>query len=362
MNLSSQNKNENKYYLHSLVEQNRDASTIQAVEYWVNFLFESNDSLRATYWDTNDKNKLRSDYCLFEKLFYQMPKEMQLKYFPPYILSAEKFGNDYLIKTVFAQKEISLSDTTSLNQNPVAIIDVIVLNKNGRFQLKNTLDFESIAYKKFSIGNINYFVHPLITIDTIACMNANQFCDSLSLVWHGHKLKEPINYYVTSGSESLGRLLGFDFAYFGMTYGYTLIDAKYLFSGTKDFNYKHELAHLITGNIKNKLLSEGIATYYGGSYNESYSSLTKEFYKENYPLNDEKIYAILKHINNKKFYIFGALIVSEILELNGISELKKMINIENDDKALFEYIYKLTKTNIEDFIKRINKRLLNSTH
>jgi hypothetical protein len=354
----SQIKDKNNYFLHSLVGQNLNQESKSAISHWIKYLYESNDSLRANYWDKAESVELKEDYCLFDKLLMQMPREMLLQYFPPYILSVEKIENDYFIKTVFAQKEVVLNDTSLNNQNPVAIIDVIVSKQNNQFVLKNTLNYQTLNYKKFKIGNIEYFVHPLLKIEELSCKNAVKFCDSLSNIWNGSNLKESIKYFVTPSPESLSRLLGFDFAYFGYTFGYTSINAKYIFSGTGNFNYKHELSHLILGNVRNKFLDEGLATFFGGTGNEDFSKLEKEFSKENYPLSSEKIDSILKYSNSKNFYVLGALIVRDIIESKGIGEIKKLTNVENNNNKLFELLFNFTRTKKEDFIKRLNLKLL----
>ena len=342
-----------KYYLHSLVEQNLNDNSRKAIMHWVDFLYESNDSLRANYWDKSEKLELKEDYCLFEKLLLQMPRETLLQYFPPYILSAEKIGNEYFLKTVFAQKEVSLNDTSANNQNPVAIIDIVVSNQSGKFYLKNSLNYQVLNFKKAKIGKIEYYVHPLLEIDNFSCQKANEFCDSLSKIWTGQSLQENIKYYVTPSPESLSRLLGFDFAYFGYTFGYTSINAKYIFSGTGNFNYRHELAHLVIGDIKNSLLSEGLATYYGGSGNVQFVELVKDFNKENYPLNEDKLKSILQNTNSKNYYVLGAILVNEVIKKSGIEGLKKFSQINiNDEKMISEICKNLGIKNLIDFINK----------
>ncbi len=346
---------QSKYYLHSIVEQNLNDNSKKAISHWIDFLYESNDSLRASYWDKTERVELKEDYCLFDKLLMQMPRETLLQYFPPFILSVEKIGNDFFLKTVFAQKEVVLNDTSANNQNPVAIIDVIVSNQDGKFYLKNSLNYLTLNYKKSKIGNIEYIIHPLLTADEKSCKKANEFCDSLYKIWTGHKLQENIKYFVTPSAESLSKLLGFDFAYFGYTFGYTSINAKYIFSGTGNFNYRHELAHLVIGDVKNKLLSEGLATYYGGSNDIVFNELVKDFIKENYPLKEDHLKTILQNSNSKSFYVLGAILVNQVIKKSGLDTLKKLAEMNVNDEKMISEICKVLEIKNENLLNYINE-------
>lgn len=356
-----QSKAEEKYYLHSKVFQNinNDKSLEPIIEHWIAFLYEPNDSLRKYYWDIDDIDLFHEDYCLFCKHLFQFPRETFFNEFKiiPYIISIEKREDIYFIKSMFVQKNINLSNSFTENQNPVGIIKVGMIRKNNKLFLKNIIINETRNWPQFTTNHIKYIVEPNIEIDSVSCLNAARFCDSLSLKWYGTEYKDTIQYFVTPSSESAELLLGLDFAFFGSFTGVTLNSAGIIIDGTKNFNFRHELVHIVLGEFPNRLLNEGLATYFGGSGQYDFITILSEFSKKNYPLTKEKIKQFYSYPGFRDYYVFGALICEQIYGLKGINGLKLISDSGEGDDILIQNVCKLLNITEDELIEKINTRI-----
>lgn len=361
-------KASHKYYLHSLVKQTMTPEIEGVIKFWINFLYEENDSLRQTYWDKNEVARFGDNYCLFcTSFFYQYGRIATLDFLPPYILYVEKIDEQFLITTMFTEYSFTLSDSSLKNQSPWGIIKVIVEKHNNTLTLKNVLSNETLLWRRFQVGNIDYYIEPMVQIDTIACFEANKYVDSISNIWYGKNYDKKIDYYVASTSATINKLVGFDFGFLGgIGDGFTLINAKMILSGNKNFQYKHELTHLVLGEIPNQLLSEGLATYFGGTGNLDFNAAVKKFSRENYPLTDEKITNIFDYPGFFEFYVFSALLCEQVYKVKGIAGLQSLLkdtthevgeDFHNANNIMLQRICNLLGVSEPELFDRINNRL-----
>jgi len=258
---------------------------------------------------------------------------------------------------MFVQKNINLSNSFTENQNPVGIIKVgIIKNKNKLF-LKNIIYEETSKWLQYQAKHIKYFVEPSIEIDSVNCLKAARFCDSLSYKWYGTEYKDTIQYFVTPSSESAELLLGLDFAFFGSFTGVTLNNAGIIIDGTKNFNFRHELVHIVLGEFSNRLLNEGLATYFGGIGHFDFITILSEFSKKNYPLTKDKIKQFYGYPGFRDYYVFGALICEQIYGFKGINGLKLMTDSGVGDDLLIQNVCKLLNITEDELIEKINDRI-----
>ena len=357
-----------KYYLHSLVQQTMTPDIEKAINLWVDFLYEENDSLRKTYWSQDEVERFGDDYCLFcTSFFYQWGRAITLNRLLPYIIYVEEKDSVFIITTMFMEKSFALSDSSLKNQSPWGIIKVVVEKNNNSFALKNDLSEEARFWYRFEAGNINYYVEPTVKIDTAVCYEANNYVNYISNLWYGKDYINKIEYYVAPTSAAVNKLVGFEFGFLGgIGEGYTLINAKAILSGNKNFNYKHELTHLILPEIPNQLLSEGLATYFGGTGDLDFETAVKKFSVKNYPLNDEKIKDILDYPVFFEFYVFSALACEQVYKSKGIDGLrelsKNIIKTEGEDfhkenKIMLERICNMLGVGESELIERVNNRI-----
>lgn len=354
------------YYLHSIVQQTISEDKQKALDLWIDFLYETNDTIRRSNWVASDIEKYEDDYCLFQNSYFNYDRIDQLSYFVPFILSIEKINSDYTIRTMFMQKEVKLSDIGKDNQQITSIVKVKVVEENGRLYLKNVIDDEVKKWNKFSTKNINFIVNNDITIDTSKCIEAQCFLDSLSKMW-GKSLTQSVDYYVSNSPESINRIVGFDFSFYGgFGNGMAGRNGRYLFVGNGDFTYHHELVHLVFNGAANRLLSEGIATYLGGTNDKTYAEVKSDFHKEHYPLDSAKTTEINAYPGQRSYYVLGSIICELVVNEKGIAGIKSIWDTAGnndfsnglaDYNTLRERTQKLLGIDETEFYKRVNNVL-----
>lgn len=354
---------EKDYYMHSIVKQTMNDENQSAIDLWIDFLYEPNDTIRRGYWEAADIEKYGDDYCLFQNGYFQFDRITQLQYFVPFILSVEKRNKSFTIRTMFTQKQVTLSDTAVKNQLPTAIIKVKVVNENNTLRLTNVIDDEVKKWNSYKTKNINYIVNNDIAIDTAECKKAQEFLDTLSTMW-GKNLETTLDYFVSNSSESINRLVGNDFAFYGgIGNGVAGRNGSYLLVGNEDYNYKHELVHIVMNNAGNRLLSEGIATYLGGRNEQEYEQVKSNFFDKYYPLDKAKIEKISEYPRQMDYYVLGAVLCELIMKEKGIAGIKEiwdtqgssnMSNGLEDYNTLKNRIVELTGKSESEFIKYIN--------
>lgn len=351
------------YYLHSIVQQTINEDKQKALDLWIDFLYETNDTIRRSNWVASDIEKYGDDYCLFQNSYFIYDRIDQLSYFVPFILSIEKIDSEYTIRTMFMQKELKLSEIGKDNQQITSIVKVKVIEQNGRLYLKNVIDDEVKKWNTYKTKNINYIVNNDITIDTTKCKEAQRFLDSLSRMWD-KPLTQSVDYYVSNSSESINRIVGFDFSFFGgFGNGMAGRNGRYLFVGNEDFTYYHELVHLVFNGANNRLLSEGIATYFGGTNGKTFAEVKSEFRKKYYQLDKAKIAEICGYPGQSSYYVLGSIICELIVKEKGIKGIRTLLDtIGNDDfsNGLADYntlrkkIQQLLGMDEAEFYKQIN--------
>ncbi len=348
-----------KYYLHSALKQTINDEKQKALDLWIDFLYEDNDTIRREYWNTSEIEKYADDYCLFQSGYFQFDRLTQLTYFVPYILSIEKIESDYIIRTMFTGKEMTLSDTAIQNQLPTAIIRVKVIANSKGIRLANLIDDETQNWNRYKTKNINYIVNNSIEIDKKECDNAQKFIDSISTLW-GKSTDKTIDYYVSNSSESINRLLGSEFAFYGLIgNGVASSNGSYLLVGNKDYNYTHELVHIVFNGATNGLLSEGMATYFGGTDGKDYSEVKKEFFSNNSPLTPQRITNICVYPGQKNYYVLGAVLCELVIKQKGIAGIKAIWGIEdNGDRHSGLADYKKVMIEIEKMLNLTEKQIL----
>ncbi len=338
-----------KIKLHSIVQQTIDDDKKQAIEVWEKFLYSLDEVARRELWDANETNKFGNEYSLFEQAFFQYDREETLKFFTPYVLNIEYYNDALIITTMFSYFPLSISDSSIKNQNPAAIVKIAVIKKNNRYYLKNVLDYKTEYWRNYLVGHINYIVHPSIE-PLIEDMNsANNFIDSLSNLWCGHNYKDTINYYMAPNSETINDIIGFQFAYLGsIGGGQAFVDAKLLFSGRRNFFYKHELAHIVFGKFQNTMFSEGLATFFGGSNNIDYLVLKNKFLNKIKINNYNDLLSFFSHPNSFEYYMIGAIIIEKIFTTKGIDIIKEISTLEKGTDSI---------NGAELFINKVKEKL-----
>jgi hypothetical protein len=337
--------------IHSRVDTT-NIETKEVANLWINYLSSKPDSLTDNpYWNNAEKIKFRNfDFSV--PYLYQFPSNQLLNYYKPTILSIEKEGDYYGIRTIFAADGLQGEYRKS---NPWCITKLYAVQENGEWKLKNALPIITENWNKKTIGKITFIYPPSHNLDEELAKKASRFCDEITEEFQFPQWK-PFDFYITNSGDELGKLLNFDFSFAGYTTGIGMNENRMLLSGLGSEFYPHEFIHLIVPDIdRHGLMEEGFATWKGGqggkTFEESANILANEIY-----LNQTITFT---DILNKKwgwqyaaFYITGAIFFKAAYDKGGIVLVKKLLETPNDNEKLIQTIcslFEIEKNEIDIF-------------
>jgi hypothetical protein len=337
--------------IHSRVDTTH-IETKEVANLWINYLSSKPDSLTDNpYWNNAEKIKFRNfDFSV--PYLYQFPSNQLLNYYKPTILSIEKEGDYYGIRTIFAADGLQGEYRKS---NPWCITKLYAVQENGEWKLKNALPIITENWNKKTIGKITFIYPPSHNLDEELAKKASRFCDEITEEFQFPQWK-PFDFYITNSGDELGKLLNFDFSFAGYTTGIGMNENRMLLSGLGSEFYPHEFIHLIVPDIdRHGLMEEGFATWKGGqggkTFEESANILANEIY-----LNQTITFT---DILNKKwgwqyaaFYITGAIFFKAAYDKGGIVLVKKLLETPNDNEKLIQTIcslFEIEKNEIDIF-------------
>lgn len=340
--------------IHSRVDTTQKEIKEVAV-LWIDYLNSKPDSLYDNpHWNKAERLKYKNfDFSI--PYLYQFPSNQLLGYYRPTILSIEKEGDYYGIRTIFAADGLEGEYRKS---NPWCITKLYAIKENGQWKLKNALPIITENWTKKTIGKITFIYPPNHNFDEDLAKKASLFCNALSEEFLFPQWK-PFDFYITKSGDELGKLLNFDFSFAGYTTGIGMNDNRILLSGIDSEYYPHEFIHLIVPKQdRHWIIEEGFATWKGGqggkSFEESAKLLANELAK-----NDTVTFS---DILNKTwgwhyaaFYTTGAVFCKAAFDKGGVVLVKKLLEIPANDEKLIEAICKLfeiKKVDINSFWRK----------
>jgi hypothetical protein len=346
-----------QYFIHSRVDTTKQ-DTKEIIALWTNYLSTNPDSIyNNPCWNESEKKKYR-DFDFTRKFIYQFPAIQLLTYYKPTILSVEKEGENYAIRTLFNAEGLEGDYKKS---NPWCITKLYAIKENNQWKLKNSISILTQTWKRKTIGKITFIYPAEHPFNEILANKANKFCDSIALKFQFIDWK-PFDFYITKSGDELGRLLGFDFFFTGYTTGMGMNDERILLSGFDSEWYPHEFVHLVVENKKRHgIINEGFATWQGGAMEKTFNERAK-LLAQQLTKNDTVTF---DNILNKKwgwqfvaYYTTGAIICKLIYDKGGIIALKKILDTPPDDDKLIQTICELLKIKKTDLDKILRTEIL----
>lgn len=326
--------------IHARVDTT-DVEKRAVVALWIKYLSSQPDSIYDNpSWNTAEKKKYR-DFDFTRKIIYQWPSEQLLNYYKPTILSVEKEGDYYAIKTLFYAYEV---EEPYKGSNPWCITKLYAVKENNNWKLKNAFSILTQLWPRKTVGNITFIYSPEHRFNSDLANKANNFCDSIVAKFQLSRWT-PFEVYVAKNPDEMGKLLGFDFYFAGYTTGMGMNDARIVWSGFDSEWYPHEFVHLLVDSKeRHGLVDEGFATWLGGAmaktFNENAKRLAQEWAK-----NDTITF---DHILNKKwgwtfaaYYTTGAVICKLVHERGGNAALKTLLDTPSANDKLIQTVCQL---------------------
>jgi hypothetical protein len=346
--------------LHSRVDTtNKDVRDI--VVLWTNYLNARPDSISdSPYWNTTEKKKY-TDFDHSRTLLYQFPAAQLLSYFKPKMLSVEKEGPHYAIRTMYLSEHTTSSTD---NSNPWAIQKLYAVKEANEWKLKNALPVITEKWNRTTVGKITFIYPPDHSFRKDLAMKADDFCTQLSKQYQFNDWL-PFDFYLTHSGDELGKLLNFDFFFAGYTTGIAFHSKRMLLSGAGSEYYPHEFVHMVVPQSeRHSMLEEGFATWKGGqgqkTFKESASVLAAEL-KKNPSIRFNDVLNKQWGWEYAAFYTTGAILCHAADEQGGIALVKQLLQIKGSDEILVNQLcqlFRIDKNNLDDFWRKETLKFL----
>lgn len=335
----------------------------QIATLWINYLNSEPDKIYDNpYWNEEEKLKYK-DFDLSRSLLYQFPSNQLLRHFKPKILSIEKEGDHYSIRTMYSGDGL---ESEYRKSDPWAIQKIYAVRENNQWRLKNSLPIVIANWNKKTIGKITFIYSSNHSFSPELAEKANEFCNQVKNEFQFPEW-EPFDFYITQSGDELGRLLNFDFFFAGYTTGIGMNEKRMLLSGMGSEYYPHEFIHLIVPKFdRHGLIEEGFATWKGGqggkSFEESAKLLANELFK-----NDTVTFSDVIYKNwgwqYSAFYTTGAIFCNSAYEKGGVELVNELLKIPNDSEKLIEklcLIYDIEQKDFDGFWRNETLKFLDN--
>lgn len=316
---------------------------------WTNYLNSNPDKISDNpYWNEEEKAKYR-DFDFSRSLLYQFPAHQLLSEFKPKILSIEKEGEHYGIRTIYLADGLEGEYRKS---NPWAIQKIYAVRENNQWRLRNALPIITENWNRKTIDKITFIHSPYYKFNEELALKAVKFCNQLRDEFMFPDWK-PFNFYITRSGDEMGGLLNFDFFSAGYTTGIGFHEARILLSGINSEYYPHEFIHLILPKIdRHGLIEEGFATWKGGQNGKTFEESAKLFAIE---LSKNETVTFLDVVNKKwgwqyaAYYTTGAIICNSAYKQGGVRLVNELLKIPNNSENLIENLCLQFNIEVKDF-------------
>ncbi len=330
--------------LHISIHDRVDTSQAEIREVamlWINYLKSKPDSVYDNpYWNAAEKS-LYKNFDFSVSFLYQFPSQQLLAYFKPTILSIEKEGEYYGIRTLFYADGL---DGDYRKSNPWCITKLYAVKEKGNWKLMNALHILTEKWNRKTIGKITFVYPSSHTFNTELATKASIFCDQLSQEFKFPEWK-PFEFYISPNTDEMGKLFNFDFYYAGYTTGVGMNENRKLFSALGSEYYPHEFVHLIVPPFnRHGIIEEGFATWKAGQKGMSFDESAKQFANE-LAKNNQVTFTDVLHKKwgwqYSAYYTTGAILCNYAYKKGGIDLVNKLLLIPNNDDHLIENLAQL---------------------
>lgn len=315
------------------------------------FLETKNESATSNkYWLADDFKKFVYPYAALHNIEHSRHGN---NFYQPSLLE--------IINTKEAAKKIVkiayIGHNPATKENTLRTVYNIVANTKGKdVVFSSYIDHATSAWKKTSVGSIQYYVSPSKNFNVKEAERQQQdikkICDFFRC--------KPFNvtYYSCTDPVELFRIKGFDYnpmMYVSETGGLAE-PGNIVFSGNNSEYYTHEIVHVYIANLypdAPTILNEGIATYMGGSGLHDYN-WHKQKLGAYLKTNNTDLAALVDNPFERVYiddetpvaYIIGGVICEKIIKEYGREKLFSLLQSKADIWTLLKQVG-LTKENLK---------------
>ena len=274
----------------------------------------------------------------------------------------EEVLDEFVAKTLFSRVQGENHDV-----RPVALTRVYAFRENGEWVFGNALTRLTSDWERVQVGPIEYVVEPGRELDRTRAERAVAFADSLALTFDVPRL-QGLTYYVAGSPERLHRIMGVDWTFGGLGYGYANRANDLILSGDPTFGEenRHELTHVLLGplmaeGLTHSLMSEGIATWLGGSLGRTFPALLAEYadYLAAYP--EITVDSVLAANSDEGLRPTGAVLLELVHDHGGMSAVQELMRTGRSDAELRLALARLLGVPWEEVVIQWREHVLAAT-
>lgn len=241
----------------------------------------------------------------------------------------------YWVRTLYA-----FSDHNGIQ--PFGLQRLLARRDRGTWVLCGALGSMTSGWNRQVVGEIAYHYPDTWNFDRGKAEIAAAFVGRIAADF-GLTEREPIDYYLAPTPEALARILGLDWTIPGVR-GRTYAPDRLVFVGdaTQGEAYLHELVHVVLSPLAPAgdsplLISEGVASWLGGSRGLDFAGLMEEllrYQSERPAVNFADIVDPTRH-RSEVGYHTGALLMECLYRKGGTEAVKRAVQTVDSDGALY---------------------------
>ncbi|WP_298426769.1 hypothetical protein [uncultured Kordia sp.] len=357
----AQNPTDFEVKIDTNVENANDPEEKEIIALWTAYLKSGEyENAETTHWDTS-QYRIPDNFLWMVNIKTVRTRTPKVQCTILGIFPVE--NGHYAIKTSLAH--LDENNTIVLE----AILSVYAKKVNGKYLLINSSQYHKDIWQKKKVGNITYYIHPMHQFDEKDAIRMNVFNEEISKMFTTSPI--PFDYFLSSYSREIVRLLGYDYMskiYIpGQTGGVADIRNRSVYAGNNSAYYAHELVHIYTHELfpdaDHFWLNEGFATYMGGSGGNEldwHIEKLKAYVLEN-PGLEISLQNLRGYIPNGEHhtefrYVIGGLVCKKVFEKHGMQGIIDGLRTVDTDEDFFSFIKEklgVSQENFSTYIKKI---------
>ncbi|MBT4882187.1 MAG: hypothetical protein HON40_06525 [Flavobacteriales bacterium] len=313
----------------------------EVIDVWTKYVQSEDDSIASQYWNKNEVEKYGYLAYNLNKLALSPNFLEMVKWGNVQIMSIRKIDEYYKIKShIYWERNDSIRTMMYINVYTKK-------DQNGDYKLYNAFPINLKKYwNKETVGYIHFYFPKYHQFDKVKAIKQNNFITTTLPEIFGTK-PDTVHYVFADTQKEMLEVTGIDFLVGGSgtekPTGKASKSNNYVHcSGVGEY-YPHELFHIFEQskkyNYRHSWISEGIATFLGGSRGKPLAWHIKKanlYFKNHLEINlSEMINLRNKHIDEYTgfTYVLGGTIIQLIHEKGGWDLVKEFItNKGNNDE------------------------------
>ncbi len=253
--------------------------------------------------------------------------------FPPTILSIEPDGNQWVVRTMFS--------TVQEGSNHVIPLGILRtwfrFDEHGLLETVSPIERVSADWDQTVVGRVTYRTPKDHALDRARALEANRFLERTA-AYFGVEPPSAVQMYVAPNRDRMCELFGLEYYAFPPS-GMAFPQQGTIFSGLGDPYYPHELTHVVVHDLEegaHPIISEGVATWLGGSITFDFQSLVTTYHAERETGDVPSFIELFTDddIPQDDQYVLGAVLVDAVHRRHGADGVRQVLTSRTTSGAM----------------------------